>query len=152
MPRRRKTPEISLDALGLDDPLDAVPLPESDVESRLDNKHLLQVRRRFKPSPGPATLFARLLRSRYEVRIKLDRPGTFYWRQIDGRATLRKISDAMACQFSWNTPVARDAVVRFTRELLDKRLIFLSSLARLAAAAEQNETGESAQEGGENHA
>jgi len=123
---RRKRRKIKhLGQLGLSDPLAVTPEAEPDAEARIDEKNLLQVRRRFPARGGLYGWISRKLRYRHEVRINLDERGTRFWQLMDGRRNLDAIAVALGKEFDLERSKAREAVILFTKMLMTRHLVYL---------------------------
>jgi len=122
-PKRRKIKHLG--QLGLTDPLAVTPSAEADVEARVDNKDLLQLRRRFATRGGLYGWLSRKLGYRHEVRVNLDEVGTRFWQLVDGRRSLDQIAATLGGEFDLERSKAREAVILFTKMLMTRRLVYL---------------------------
>ncbi len=148
MPRPRESPDALL-AMGLSDPFDAIPSLLPGVESITDAKGRLQLRRVMPPKPGIYARVSRLLRFEHVVRVDLDEQGSFFWTQIDGRSDLRGIADAMSRHFQLDRRDCREAVIRFSRSLMLRKLVYFVVRAKENTSADYADDTDSVQE---NHA
>ena len=111
--------------VGVDNPLDMVPTLALGVEAKADQTKQLQVRRRMQPKPGFAAWFARQTGQSHEIRINLDEMGTFYFQQVDGRQDLAAIANALSRKFNLEHAKCREAVIQYSRLLIEKKLLYL---------------------------
>lgn len=109
----------------MDNPLHAIPLIAPGVEARLDSRGLVQVRKVQLYSGGWSQRLAYRLGWRADLHVQLDEYGTFYWQQINGENSLGQIAERFATRFGRSLSDSRYAVVKFTRDLMDRRLIQL---------------------------
>jgi len=141
--RKRKQP-VAARMRPMDELLDAVPVVADDVEARVDSQEFVQLRRVLPPKPGLTAFLARKFGMRKDVRANLDEHGTFYWKLIDGRRTLKQIGERLREKYSLTAKESRDAVFIFTRSLMLRHLIYLD----VAGIDEQKETGGEEREDG----
>ncbi|MCX7916162.1 MAG: PqqD family protein [Verrucomicrobiae bacterium] len=109
----------------MDDPLAAIPLIAAGVEARMDSRGRMHVRKAQLYSGGWPQRLAYRLGWRADLHVQLDEYGTFYWQQINGENSLGEIAARFAARFGHSLADSRRAVVQFTRDLLDRRLIQL---------------------------
>lgn len=107
------------------DPFAAAPLIAEDVEVRVDSQGLFQVRKTPPPKRSLASSLAQRLGLQRHVRVNLDAYGTLFWRQIDGRHTLRDIERLIRQQTQQNAKESEKATILFTKMLMLRRLIHL---------------------------
>jgi len=121
--RRRNVP---LTAAAARDPLAAVPLAADgvSVESATPEGALV-LARRLTPRSRLHARLARLLRHNLTVRLSLDERGGFFWRQMDGKRSLRRIAEALQPQFALSRDAARQATVLFVKELMKRGFLNL---------------------------
>ena len=109
----------------VNDPFDAVPVIAPGVEARQDGQEHFQVRRTSKKKSGLAGVLARKFGFERAVRANLDKMGSFYWRQIDGRKDLARIEKKLRRHFRLSRQQSRGATVKFTKALMERGLILL---------------------------
>jgi len=107
------------------DPFEAVPVVADQVESREDVRSRVEVRVEFPSKPGLQEFLARNLRFRKIRRHTLDERGSFFWKQIDGNTSLAEIEKRQRRAFSLERRESRDAIVLFTKALMNRGLIYL---------------------------
>ncbi len=122
------------------DPFAAIPFVGQNVEARSDSQGLIQLRMTLKPEPGVSHWLAHKLGMTRDARVNLDRRGSFFWSQIDGRRTLHDIERAMRERESLRRRESREAVVLFVKMLMSRRLIWLKSPLPDGAATENKDT------------
>jgi hypothetical protein len=106
-------------------PLVAVPVKESGVESQVDSTDRAQIRRRLPPKPGLYGWLSRKVGYKHDVHFKLDEYGTAFWSQIDGRKDLRTIATHFKHRIECDQEQAQRACVTYARDLMVRRLICL---------------------------
>lgn len=121
--RRRKLTEQ--EEKDLVNPLVAVPVKESGVESRLDRANCTQIRRRLPPKPGVYGWLSKKVGYKHDVHFRLDEFGTAFWSQIDGSKDLRTIATAFKHRIDCDQEQAQRACVTYARDLMVRRLICL---------------------------
>ncbi len=107
------------------DPFDAVPVRNDLAEAREDSQGCYQLRLRLPPKPGMASFLANKLGFHRDVRVDLDRHGSFYWAQIDGQRDLHAIEEKVRREFSLDRQDSRRATLVFTKMLMLRHLVQL---------------------------
>lgn len=113
------------DARPARDPFLARPMIMPGVESGRDSHGLIQIRRQTEPRGKFTRSLSRIFKMNYAVRVNLDKAGSAFWTQIDGRRTLGEIAMALEKEFLWPAAQARHAAVEFTAMLMKRELIAL---------------------------
>lgn len=127
MGRCKKQPQISLAKnAGTWDPFDAAPVVAEGVEVREDSQGRLQLRGTPPPRPGFAASISRRLGFRRCIRVDLDDNGSLFWRQIDGRRSLREIECIVRRKTRQDQETTEKAVILFTKMLMQRHLICLA--------------------------
>ena len=108
------------------DPFAAVPSVAEGVEAREDSRGMLQVRGMSPRKPGLASSLARRFGLLRPVRVNLDAYGTAFWRQIDGRRSLRDIECVIRQQTQQDQKESEKATILFTKMLMLRHLIYLA--------------------------
>ncbi len=62
-----------------------------------------------------------------DMRVNLDKHGSFFWRLIDGQRTLHEIERVLREHESLQRRESREAVVLFVKMLMNRRLIWLKT-------------------------
>lgn len=106
-------------------PLDAVPVPSPDAQTRNDGNGHAQVRMEIPEKPGLKEFLARKLGFRRTVHIRLDEHGSFVWGQMDGERSLAEIEIALRRQFDMSEEDSTLAIIRFTKMLMLRHLIHI---------------------------
>jgi hypothetical protein len=106
------------------DPFAAVPMLPPNMEMRTDSRGMLRVRL-HQEATGFLRKVARVLGYRYTREIELDEQGTLYFKQIDGRKTLREIVAAMCDQMRGDPKETAGRVILFTKKLMTMNMILL---------------------------
>lgn len=108
------------------DPFAAVPLVAPGVSVRAgegaDSDGLVLRRQLDLPTSRRGRLLCRLGLQR-SAHLKLDRPGTFFWRQIDGVRDLAAIAAAVGRECRLSDAEARRATLLFTKNLMLRSFI-----------------------------
>lgn len=112
-------------ALPARDPFLAIPRVADNVEAREDSSGCLQLRKSLAPRPGIGARIARRLGIHRHIRVNLDELGTLYWRQIDGRRSLREIEACIGEAASLDKAESERATLVFTKMLMLRYLIEL---------------------------
>ena len=107
------------------DPFAAVPLIAPDVETRCDERRLVQVRRKLKQKKGFLGALARRLGFDRATKASLDEKGSYFWRQIDGKKDLARIERKLSGHFRIERTESRRAIVQFAKTLMERGLIVL---------------------------
>ena len=117
-------------------PFDAVPLvaPGVSEEPREAPEGLL-LRRRLAPRSRLGAALARGLRYERSVHLKLDRPGAFFWRLIDGARDLDAIAGLVRAELQMSEEDARRATLLYVKELMTRNFIQLRVDAPAATPA-----------------
>jgi len=126
MPRKPPNNATSLADLGLHDPFEAVPVPEMGTKARTDTQGRVQLKRELEPKPGLYGFFARKLKYQHAIRLNLDATGSFFWKQIDNHTSLEVISQRMRDEFGFEDKACREAVIRYVKTLMTRRLLCLA--------------------------
>src|SRR5690554_2305523 len=100
------------------------------VEAREDSQGCLQLRRCVEPGRGLGGFLAERLGFRRPLRVNLDATGTLFWKQIDGRRSLREIERIVRQRAGLEREDSEKAVVLFTKMLMLRRLVNLKLPAR----------------------
>ena len=108
------------------DPFAAIPSMAKGVEAREDARGNLQIRKSAPRKTGPAARLAQRLGFRRHVRVNLDTNGTLFWKQIDGRRSLRDIEHVIRQQTGLAREETEKAVILFAKMLLLRHLIYLA--------------------------
>lgn len=103
-----------------------MPVVAEDVEVREDARGNLQIRRTAPRKTGPAARLAERLGFRRHVRVNLDANGTLFWKQIDGRRSLRDIEQVICRQTGSAREETEKAVILFAKMLMLRHLIYLA--------------------------
>jgi hypothetical protein len=122
---RKNQAELVVSAGEACDPFAAVPLIVQGVEAREDSHGMLQIRAMPPRKPGLASSLARRFGLQRPVRVNLDANGTAFWRQIDGRRSLRDIECVVRQQTQQDRKESEKATVLFTKMLMLRHLIYL---------------------------
>jgi len=107
------------------DPFAAVPVRNELAEHKEDSQSCYQLRMRLPPGEGMGSRLANKLGLHKDVRIDLDKHGSFFWSQVDGRQDLHTIEAKLRDQFSLNETESREATLQFTKSLMLRHLIHL---------------------------
>jgi len=126
MPRKPPKHPNTLADLGLHDPFEAVPVPEAGTRARTDSKGNVQLKRELDPKPGIYGFFARKLKYQHAIRLNLDETGSFFWNQIDSQTSLETIARRMREHFGFEDKACREAVIRYVKALMTRRLLCLA--------------------------
>jgi len=103
----------------------AVPVVADGVEAREDAQGRVQLRRVAPAKPGLASFVSRRLKLERRIRVNLDDYGSLFWKQIDGRRTLRGIEVLIREQTEQEQTESEKATIVFTRMLMLRHLIYL---------------------------
>ena len=106
-------------------PFDAVPIVAESVEAQADAHSLLYLRREIPAKGRIANFMSRKLGLKSYIRANLDDKGTFFWKQIDGKRTLREIAELLRREFSLSEQASRESTIAFTKMLMLRHLIHL---------------------------
>lgn len=107
------------------DPLDAIPLRPDSVEVRSGDGGTCQLCRKLPEQPGIGGWISRKLKLQRDIYLQLDNYGAWFWNRIDDNHTLRQIASDMAGEFNWEADMARQSVLTFTRQLMERGFIAL---------------------------
>jgi hypothetical protein len=124
--RRKNQAEPVVSAGEACDLFAAVPFVAEGVEAREDSHGMLQVRGMPPRKPGLASSLARRFGLQRPVRANLDAYGTAFWRQIDGRRSLRDIECVIRQQTQQDQKESEKATILFTKMLMLRHLIYLA--------------------------
>ncbi len=108
------------------DPFAAVPVVAEGVEVREDSQGMLQLRGAPPQRSGFAASLSRRLGFQRYVRVNLDANGSLFWKQIDGRRSLREIEGIVRRQTQQDQETTEKAVILFTKMLMQRHLIGLA--------------------------
>jgi len=125
--KRMKTPES---AAGTWDPFAAIPHIADGVEVREDSRGLLQIRKTVAQKPGFMASIGRALGLERRARVILDAEGTLFWKQIDGRRSLRDIEKLVCPLVPEDDREKEKAIILFTKMLMARDLIRLEIKTR----------------------
>jgi hypothetical protein len=121
--RRQPAPPVDIPQA-----LRAIPRRPETVEVKEDSRGMLHLRVTQAPG-GFAKKVAEWLHQSYTRTYELDEFGTFYYRQVDGATSLKKIAKRLYQEFGPQTGRSRDeiemAVVIFTKSLMLKNALEL---------------------------
>lgn len=109
------------------DPFSATPLVAEGVEVREDSRGMIQILRDAPNGRGFLARLALRFGFRRRVRVNLDEYGTIFWKQIDGRRSLRDIEAAIRRTTKQDREENEKAVIRFTGMLMMRHLIYLTA-------------------------
>lgn len=126
-----------LASVGVRDPLTLVPEVEPGTETRWDHEGRAQIRRRLEPRPGLGRWIARRLHYSRDIRVNLDATGSYIWQRMDGRCDLRTLAESLQEDHDYPRRQANEAVLRFARMLIGRRLIVLQGRQAHPAADSQ---------------
>ncbi len=121
----RKRHEEAGPAMGGRDPFAAVPVVADGVEAREDAQGRVQLRLVAPAKPGLASFVSRRLKLERRIRVNLDEYGSLFWKQIDGRRTLREIEALIRQQTGQDQTESEKATILFTRMLMLRHLVYL---------------------------
>ena len=135
---KRKRAPVPTGGTTYRNPLDAVPLVAPGVSIRAgdgpDSDGLI-LRRLLDTAATRRGRLLGWLHMQRSAHVKLDRPGSFFWRQIDGQRDLAHIARALAQEFKMADDDARRATVTFTRDLMLRHFIMIRIEAPPASPA-----------------
>lgn len=105
--------------------LQAVPVIMPHIEAQASPEGLIRIHRAV---PAPHTW-----RERYAQRlgitrgtvIQLDRTGSWFWQQIDGRASLQALAGLLQTEFKMTAQEAEESTIAFAKLLLLRKLVGL---------------------------
>ncbi|HOF87445.1 MAG TPA: PqqD family peptide modification chaperone [Armatimonadota bacterium] len=107
-----------------DEMLAVIPIRPENVEAREDSQGMLHLRVTMEQK-GLTGRIAKWLRYDYSRTYELDEFGTFFYRQVDGKASLKTIIRRMVKQFDKPYKEVEYAVVLFTKTLMMKNMLVL---------------------------
>jgi len=107
------------------DPLAARPQVPENVVEREDEQGLIELQREIPVKGRFMGWFRRKMGLHYTKRVALDQRGTFFWRKVDGRRSLRKIAKDFEKEYELTESDSKDAVVMFTKMLMMRGLLAL---------------------------
>jgi len=107
------------------DPLAARPQVPENVVEREDEQGLIELQREIPVKGRMMGWFRRKMGLHYTKRVSLDQHGTFFWRKVDGRRSLRRIARDLEKEYDVSEREAKDAVVAFTKMLMMRGLLSL---------------------------
>lgn len=126
MKRLRRTGKSGPESgTGAWDPFAAIPHIADGVETREDSHGLLQIRKTVAQKPGLMASVARAFGIERRSRVILDAEGTMFWKQIDGRRSLREIEKAVCPLMPEDAGERGKAIILFTKMLMARDLIRL---------------------------
>ena len=105
-------------------PLSVIPVKPDNLEIKYDSIGMMHLRLMQEP-PGMLKHVVRWLRYDYSRKIELDEYGTTYYSMVDGKIDLRKIIDKMMVKFDRNREDTEQAVILFTKKLMQMQMILL---------------------------
>ena len=107
-----------------DEMLAVVPVRPENVETREDSQGMLHLRVKLEPH-GLVGRVAKWMRYDYSRTYELDEFGTYFYRQVDGKTSLKTIIRRMVKQFDKPYKEVEYAVVLFTKTLMMKNMLVL---------------------------
>ncbi|OPZ28396.1 MAG: hypothetical protein BWZ02_01323 [Lentisphaerae bacterium ADurb.BinA184] len=124
--RKTKADSALPQGMAYRNPFDAVPLVAPGVSIRAGGEAGSAFLRAELDTPDTRRgRFLRRLHMQRAAHIKLDPQGTVFWRLIDGRRDLGEIACAIARELGLAEKDAREATIRFTRDLMLRNYIML---------------------------
>jgi hypothetical protein len=103
--------------------LQGIPVVSDDVTVKETGEGVLVLTIRVKRGKG---LFQRFLPETIERSMKLDELGTFVFREIDGKRTVKQIVDRFVDRYRVNRREAELSCVSFIRSLAQRRVVALA--------------------------
>ncbi|MEI6518764.1 MAG: PqqD family peptide modification chaperone [bacterium] len=105
-------------------PLSVIPIKPDNLEIKYDSKGMMHLRLSQEPS-GMLKHVVLWLRYDYSRKIELDEYGTAYYSLVDGKTNLRQIIDKMNAKFDKSREEIEQAVILFTKKLMQMQMILL---------------------------
>jgi len=125
MPKKVTKTIESLAEIGLENPLQAIPVPEQGVETKYDPKSRAQLRRVLPPKRGMYAWISKRMGYQHFTRIDLDEGGSLFWKEVDGKTSLNEVANRLKESFDCTHEQAIKACLTFSRELMLRRMICL---------------------------
>jgi hypothetical protein len=101
-----------------------MPMQPDAVEVKRDSHGMIHLRLSAEPS-GLHRYLVRWLRFDPSRKIELDEYGTAYYAHVDGHTSLRRIVEMMTEQFGRSREDTEQAVMLFTKKLMQMQMIQL---------------------------
>lgn len=125
MPKTRKNHAGGILPSKVRDPFAAVPLIAPGVEACRDRRKFVHVQKKLMQKKGFLGVLAQRLGLDRTTKASLDEKGSYFWQQIDGEKDLMRIERKFSRHFETNRKESRQAIVQFTKTLMERGLIIL---------------------------